>query len=525
MITLTLLLLGAALALAIAFQWRQPAPVVAIAVGVLLALVGAPLDGPLVQEGLLMAATFLVFAVGAEVDRGALRPVLRGAGTLWLANLLVVGTAALAAVLLDLVEVRTAGYGVLVLGGGATLFAFGLLRKRERFFEPTGRLVAAASVLQDASVVIGLALWLAIDEGWAAVGTTALVLGLLAALAWLVASYLAPRFFVRGSLDEEERLLFLVAVLFGFSTLAQWAGLPLVVGAWFAGVAISRFPVGDIARSHLKSFEDFFATLFYVMLGALVASSLSWASAGAALAVVVLLVLRVLVLLPLVRRTKMMVRASIETVLLMAPVGELAVVAVLVGVSNDDLHPVALSTVAMIAAVTMMVIPWLSDDRVTWWWTHRVATRVAKHLPKSLAGHIVLLGCGESGQQVLDQLVTQGHTVVVVDDDPAIVERLCASGILAVRADGAHQDVVLRTRMAHASAVVSTMRRVRDTMRVLAEVSGPRVVVRVFSQAEAKIVSDAGGLPIVEASIAAKALLACVESTVKPDVAGTPAHA
>lgn len=525
MMTLTLLMLAATLALAIGFRWRQPGPVIAIALGVALSLAGAPLDVAFVTEGLLMAATFLVFAVGAEVDRGALRSVRRGAAALWLANLAVVCSAAVAAVTLELLDVRTAGYGVLVLGGGATLFAFGLLRQRERFFEPTGRLVVAASVLQDATVVVGLALWLAVDDGWAAVGKTALVLALLAALAWLVAERIAPRYFVAGSFDEEERLLFLVGMLFGFSAVAQWAGLPLVVGAWFAGVAISRFPVGDIARSHLKSFEDFFETLFYVMLGALVASSLSWASVGAALAVVVLLVLRVLVLLPLVRRTKMMVRASIETVLLMAPVGELAVVAVLVGVSRDDLHPIALSTVAMTAAVTMMVVPWLSDDRVTWWWTHRVATRTAKHLPQSLQGHVVLLGCGESGQLVLDELLAQGRTVVVVDDDPAIVERLCASGVTAVRADGAHQDVVVRTRMAHASAVVSTMRRVRDTMRVLGEVSGPRVVVRVFSQAEAELVSSAGGLPIVEADIAAKALLACVEATLQTDVAGTPADA
>ena len=73
MITVGLILAAAAVALGLGMRTGVPTSVLAIAAGVLLQVISAPVDAPLVRDSLLIAATFLVFAVGAELERKPLR--------------------------------------------------------------------------------------------------------------------------------------------------------------------------------------------------------------------------------------------------------------------------------------------------------------------------------------------------------------------------------------------------------------------------------------------------------------------
>lgn len=58
-----------------------------------------------------------------------------------------------------------------------------------------------------------------------------------------------------------------------------------------------------------------------------------------------------------------------------------------------------------------------------------------------------------------------------------------------------------------ARAIVSTLRRPVDHVRLLGLVRGPMVFVRVFSRDEAAAVRELGGHPIVESELAAAAFL------------------
>lgn len=196
-------------------------------------------------------------------------------------------------------------------------------------------------------------------------------------------------------------------VLFGFAAIARWTGGALVTGAYFAGLAISRFPVGGLARGYLRSFSDFFTTIFYVALG-------------------------LLITVPSPRQV----------------ITELVFVAV-----------------------------------------------------------ILLLGCGETGSRVLAGLRPTSTDVVVIEGDPAVVERLARKGVTVLRGDAADPKVLREAQADRALAVVSTMRRADDNARVLSTASGPAVFVRVFSEQEAERVRAFGGHPVVEAELAAEALL------------------
>lgn len=507
MITIGLIIVAAAVALGLAMRTRLPTSVLAILAGVGLQALSAPVDAEVVRDALLMAATFLVFAVGAAIERRPLRAYRRAAlGLAAMMWLVTAGVGALLWTVLDL-DAWTATYWVVALAAGSTLLVFDMLRGRERLFEPIGRLVSATSLAQDLIVIAALSVFAAIAPGTPnATGVLAGVVGL-AVAAWLLSRWVAP-FVMQGlGLDEEERLLFILLVLFSFTAVARWTGAALVTGAYFAGLSISRFPVGDLARGYLKSFSDFFTTIFYVMLG-LVISLPSPADVVAELFfVAAILLVRPIVLLPLVRRSGLTVRSSIESVTLLAQAGELAVIAAIVGIELGHIGESTFDTVVAVVVITTAIAPWLSSDRTTWRLTHWYPARAKASIETSPSGHLVLLGCGETGAALLAGLRGSSTEVVVVDDDPGVVQSVAQQGVTVIRGDAANPEVLREVGAERAKAIVSTMRRAHDNARLLSTVRGPLVFVRVFSEQEAEHVRELGGHPVVEAELAAGALL------------------
>lgn len=506
MITIALVVAAAAVALGLSMRTRLPVSVLAILSGVVLQATSAPLDAAVVRDGLLMAATFLVFAVGAEIERRPLRPYLRVAiGVTVLTLLVTAGVGLLLRAALEL-DVWAAVYWVIALGASSTMLVFDVLRRRERFFEPIGRAVTATTLVQDVFVIVTLSALSALAPGTAHASVVLAGVAGLAGVAWLLARFVAPFAMLRLGLDEEERLLFVLLVLFLFAAGARWAGSPLVTGAYFAGMAISWFPVGGLARGYLKSFSDFFSTIFYVLLGLVVAVPSPADVVAELIFVAALLLVRPFVLLPLVRRTGLTVRASIEAVTLLAQAGELAVIVALVGIELGHVDEKTLGVVAAVV-VTTALVPLLSSDRSTWRLTRWYPFGGRSSLDAAPSGHVLLLGCGETGAVVLDRLRRAAVDVVVVDDDPAVVQSLRQQGVPVLRGDGANPDVLRAAGGDRARAVVSTMRRVNDNARLLSTLRGATVLVRVFSERDGERIRALGGHAVVEAEAAAEALM------------------
>jgi Kef-type K+ transport system membrane component KefB len=70
------------------------------------------------------------------------------------------------------------------------------------------------------------------------------------------------------SVDDETLLLVVLSILFVFLGGAYLLELPLVTGAFLAGLALSGFPVNLLVRGQLNSINDFFHALFFTALGA-----------------------------------------------------------------------------------------------------------------------------------------------------------------------------------------------------------------------------------------------------------------
>jgi Kef-type K+ transport system membrane component KefB len=374
-------------------------------------------------------------------------------------------------------------------------------------FEPFGRLVIGVLLLQDLLVIVLLPVLTRVPQGALAalIGFGAALA--LVALAWVCLRWVTPYLITRLRLDDEELLLVTLALLFVFLGLADLLGLPLVAGAFLAGVSLSGFPVSGVLRGQLNSLSDFFHALFFTALGAF----LVLPSATALLQALLLAALVVVATPPLVtivaERTGLSARPAIESGLLLAQTSEFSLVVALQALALGHVDQELFTIVALFTVATMILTPFVATDQTTWRLMALHPMRQRSSVDRPMRDHVLLLGCGDHGWPLLETLIGAGHDVLVVDDDPAVIERLQEGDIPSIRGDGSDLEVLRAAHAREARIIISTMRRPGDNDVLLAFVEGVPTLVRVFEPANAERIRSRGGTPVLYSRAAAEDFL------------------
>jgi Trk K+ transport system NAD-binding subunit len=145
--------------------------------------------------------------------------------------------------------------------------------------------------------------------------------------------------------------------------------------------------------------------------------------------------------------------------------------------------------------------------------------RMQAHGLPPVRDHVLLLGSGTTGMPLLETLFVAGHEVVVVDDDPDVVERLREADVHVIRGDATDVAVLAEARARDACLITSTVRRPEDNRRLLEYARGVPVIVRVFEEEDAAWVRAMGGTPVLYSEAAAEGLLEWFASTASADTA------
>jgi CPA2 family monovalent cation:H+ antiporter-2 len=505
MLELVLLVAAAATAYAVAERLGLPSAPTLITAGALLALFRPP-SGESLADALTLGTAFLLFLAGIELNPRRVGQQRRAALRAGLAQFFALGIiGALAALLLGY-DALSAAYTGLALTASSTLVVVRLLQQRRRLFEPSARLVLGVLLIQDLLVILTIPLLTRVTSGASAMAIGMVLLVLLLALAYGTLRLLAPLLL---RLDDHPELLLLAAlsVLFIFIGLGQVADLPLVVGAFLAGVALSAFPVNGVVRVQLAPIGEFFTALFFTALGALLADTTPtqlWQ--GVLLALVIVLVTPPLVTF-IVQRTGLSTRPALEAGVLLAQASELSLVVGLQGALAGHISDHVFSVIAIATVASMVATPFLSHDRVVWWLLQRYPRRVTPSAPIPAGGHVLILGSGSTGMPLVETILATGFEVVVVDDDPAVIARLQDADVPCIRGEATDLEVLAEANARTARVITSTVRRPEDNLRVLEFARGVPVLVRVFEDEEAAWVAAAGGTPVIYSQAAAEALL------------------
>jgi Kef-type K+ transport system membrane component KefB len=459
------------------------------------------------QDALILGLTFLLFASGIELSPKRVGRQTGAAIRVGLVQFFALGTLGMIAAAAAGFDLVTSTYVGLVLAASSTLLAVALLRQRRQLFEPFGRLVLGVLLLQDILVILSIPLITGAPQGIARVALASAGTAALVAVAYVCARWVSPWVASLRS-DGETLLLALLSVLFFFVGGAHLLALPLAVGAFLAGIAISPFPLRGIARGQLVPVSDFFTAMFFVALGGLLATPTPRELAIALGFAALIIVLTPLIVTVLTERAGFSARPALESGMLLAQTSELSLVLALNGLVLGQIEPGVFTIVVLVTVTTMVLTPFLSAERVILRLLHLHPMRGRHGGGDPPRGHVLLLGCGEGGLPMLETLITAGEDVFVIDDDPEVIARLQEGDVRCLRGDASDLEVLRAAGAEHARLISSTIRRPRDNELLLQRVREVPVLVRVFEDEDAEWARQHGAIPVVYSEAAADEFLA-----------------
>jgi Kef-type K+ transport system membrane component KefB len=507
MTVILIIMAAAAVGMGLARWWNVPLVPLLVLGGIGVAALDLVEEPQLFQDALVLGLTFLVFNFGTEMNPDRVAKRGNTAIIIGLVQFFSLGLIGLGIALLVGLAWLPALYIALALAASSTLVVIRVLGQRQQLFEPFGRLVVGVLLLQDLLIILLIAAVAHIEEGLSAVfisvnGTLGLMV-----LAYIGLRWVTPWLLVSLNLDDEERLLVVVSILFLFIGASYLIDVPIVVGAFLAGVALSGFPVSGLFRGQLASLSDFFLAVFFVALGStLILPETEGLLLALSLIAVVVILTPILVSL-IARKAGLTSRAALEAGLLLAQTSEFSLIVGLVGVQQGHLDNGMLSIIAIVTVITMILTPFIATERLTaklLHWLDRWQPLEDVDPPQA---HVVLIGCGEHGMDLLEWLLEHEQQVVVIDDDGGVVEQVQSMGGLAVLGDATDPKVLKAAGASQARVIISTMRRLRDNEALLDYTGNVKTIFSVFEPEEAERLQRNGGIPILESYAAADELI------------------
>ena len=511
MIDVAFLLFVAALAYAIRRVLRVPLIPLLLLSGMVLRYLNLGLDEDVARNSLDMGLAVLVFGAGMELNPKRFGGRTRAVLGIGLVQFLAIG---LGGVLISAwlgLAWMSALYIGLAISTSSTLIIIRLLKSRQQMFEPFGRIVTGVLLVQDLLVILLIVLLTRLPDGGIAVAQGMGGLAFLLVLSGIGLRYIMPYVVLRMSLDDEVLGLLILMVLFAFMGISYLLQLPVITGAFLAGVSLSAFPVNSVARGLVSSLTTFFLPLFFVVLGSLL-SWPSWDEWQLILALTLLVLVGTPMIVTLIAmRLKLTARASIESGLLLALTSEFSLVVMLQGLLAEQVALESFNIVAMVTVLTMTITPLVARDQLSRRLMRLLPNPVAgpKRVGAELEGHVILLGYGRGGSVVLKALVKAGYDVLIVDDDPVVVRTLIEEDNRAVYGDGADPRVLDAIQAKQAKLIISSMRRVADAEMVMRQLqpNPPQLVVRVFEPHEAERIRSLGGIPVLSSEAAGEEMM------------------
>ena len=489
-------------------RWTQVPAIPFLLAGSLgLGATGAVGDPAFVEDVLFLSVSVLLFVAGTDLSLERVGPFRRSAfliGGVQFAGLAAAGLGM--AYALDYGPIDALYLG-LALAASSTIVGVRLLQRRQQMFEPFGRTVLGVLLLQDIFVVLLLPVLIRFPDGSAAMlgslgGTALLLLG-----AWGIMKGLVPLLLER-EFDAETQLLVVLGVLFGFMGAAAWFDVPLFAAAFLAGVSLSGFPFSGIVHSEMQPLYDFFGAIFFASLGVAAALPDPALIGHATLFGGAVLVLTPLIVAVVGEWKGLAARPALESGLLLSQTSELSLVVGLQALVVGQVGGEVFSVIVLTTVFTMMVTPLLTSKTVVWELLRWHSSRRPDPLPEVPSNHVLVLGGGQSARPLLRLLRESDYEAVVVDEDPAVVDRLRDRGVTCVRGDGSDLSMLLEAGGAQARVIVSTLRNPFAVGPLLNYVGDTvPILVRVFEDHEAEWVEARGGTPIRFAHAAGDAFM------------------
>jgi len=292
------------------------------------------------------------------------------------------------------------------------------------------------------------------------------------AAVWFLGKNLAPRFIAKVA-DFGSRELLLIAVValcLLTAILTSALGLSLALGAFLAGLVISKSSENHAIFSEIRPLRDLFSIVFFVSLGMFLNPYLLVSKIGLILLISLGVILfKFLVVVFLTLYLGYHTKTALIVGLGLTQVGEFAFILSRIGLSSGMISEESYSLILSVALVTILVTPWLMILAPKLYFLLQRATKPFPKLHQKLfvtidrfnqpggldlKDHVVICGHGRVGSWLGRALQLLEVPYVVIDYNNQIITELKAKGVNALYGDPADIDVLDYAQVDKAKVVV-----------------------------------------------------------------------
>jgi CPA2 family monovalent cation:H+ antiporter-2 len=435
-----------------------------------------------------LGVVFLLFAVGLELSFERLKtfaPMIFGLGAAQVvATAAAIGSVAFfwgnslqVSVLLGL-----------CLGLSSTAMVIQLLSESGQLVTRHGRACFAVLLFQDLAVVPILMLVTVFGgqgEG-GAVGMQALLVLVKALLATgvivLLGHFLLPRLFllVTASRTPEVFVAMALLTILVTSLATGIAGLSMALGAFLAGLLLSKTEFRHQVESDIEPFKGLLLGLFFMAVGMSIdLAAVADRAEHTALSVIGLIGLKATIVFILCLAFNLPREVAVRVSLLLAEAGEFAFVVIGVATLQYALIPPNVAQfMVIVAGVSMLLTPLLAlaaNHLGKRFQSHHDATEAEAEAQidvGELSGHVIIAGFGRVGRTVAQLLASKDIAYVAVDRDLGQVRDGRKHELSVVYGNATDRDLLQKLGAERATLVLIALGDPGDATRMLEAIGG-----------------------------------------------------
>lgn len=290
---------------------------------------------------------------------------------------------------------------------------------------------------------------------------------LMAILTILIAKKLLVHLYKQIAESHELLILFSLSWCFLIALISEVIGFNVEIGAFIAGVSLASLPYTFEINAKAKVLRDFFITIFFVALGA----GLVFSSVGPLVPIFIILSLFVIIGNPAIVMVIMGYfgydkRTSFFTGISIANISEFSLIIGAMGLGLGHLSQEVFSMITLIGITTMTIssyfitynnklyIPLKNSLSV---FEFKPARTKLKNIKKGMKDHIILLGAGRMGEQILDQIRKFKEEYIVVDHDNAIITNLIEQKVSCIFGSIEDPEIIREINLSRAEMIISTL--------------------------------------------------------------------
>lgn len=480
----------------VAERLKQSAVVGYMIAGIIVGNAGGALDDKSNVETLAnLGVILLMFTIGLEFNWSRLKRL--GLTALTAGAMQIVLTTGIAMVIgLFVLPSWKAAFAIgAALAMSSTAVVLPVLQKRAEADSVHGRFALGVLLVQDLAVVpmVLLVGALGIPEGGEAAGGLDILIGIgkgfgviaLFVLGFYLFSRFALPFLVKVAVPSNNRdvlTLFAFLMAMGSAWLAHEVNISPALGALLAAIFLGESVIAPQLRSDVNPLKTVFVTLFFSAIGMYLnvfefISNYFWAYVLLLTGLIVVIKPTVVTIVGLIM--KLTPRSAVAAGCSMAQVGLFSFVLAQMAKDGKIIEPFHFDLVVAATILTLFLTPYTVQMgrplgsrfdtflRKRGWSRARIGQEpVAQALAK---GHVVVVGYGPAGREVVDEARKQSMPLIVLDLNPASVIEARKLGIEAYVGDASQPAILKLARIEDSSAIVITLPDHRLTTAIIVE--------------------------------------------------------